>query len=321
MHAETSEPERVQALLSTIETLQRENRRLRKLLEDNGIVAPEDPADDVEELDQGSRILPYAIDKTKANQFFSRFWGRMDVYSQRIVSKSGTVGYYPQCRNFWKDGCFRKQRSGEKGKRRTCKECPLRSWRPEVFEDTRYTYRGRVKLAGPYETARQPDKDGHDRLVYRFPLRLIEENDALSEDAFQQFTQEEETRAKKLSKQALIARASKISEEHAKSSTASHRFVKTVQYERSATIAALTKERAHGICELCGNPAPFLTKDGTPYLECHHIEWLSHGGKDTIENTVALCPNCHRKMHALHLAEDIETLKRRKQTMDYGKKV
>ncbi|MGQ9558779.1 MAG: HNH endonuclease [Desulfurispora sp.] len=28
------------------------------------------------------------------------------------------------------------------------------------------------------------------------------------------------------------------------------------------------------------------------------------GGKDTIENTVALCPNCHRKMHSLNLPED-----------------
>ncbi|WP_296863638.1 HNH endonuclease [Thermosyntropha sp.] len=28
-----------------------------------------------------------------------------------------------------------------------------------------------------------------------------------------------------------------------------------------------------------------------------HIEWLSRGGTDTIDNTVALCPNCHRKMH------------------------
>ena len=191
----------------------------------------------------------------------------------------------------------------------------------EVFEDTKYTYRGRVKLAGPYETAMQPDKDGHDRLVYRFPLRLIEENDALSEEAFQQYTQKEQTRAKKLSKQPLTARASKISGEHAKSSTASHRFVKTVQYERSAEIARLTKERANGICELCGNPAPFLKKDDTPYLECHHIEWLSHGGKDTIENTVALCPNCHRKMHTLNLAEDVETLKRHKQTSSYDEKV
>jgi len=24
---------------------------------------------------------------------------------------------------------------------------------------------------------------------------------------------------------------------------------------------------------------------------------LSEGGEDTLENAIALCPNCHRKMH------------------------
>lgn len=25
-------------------------------------------------------------------------------------------------------------------------------------------------------------------------------------------------------------------------------------------------------------------------------QWLSNDGEDTIDNTIALCPNCHRKM-------------------------
>ncbi|WP_223111555.1 HNH endonuclease [Billgrantia pellis] len=40
------------------------------------------------------------------------------------------------------------------------------------------------------------------------------------------------------------------------------------------------------------------------------MEWLAKGGEDTIENTVALCPNCHRKMHALGLEADILRLKK-----------
>lgn len=52
--------------------------------------------------------------------------------------------------------------------------------------------------------------------------------------------------------------------------------------------------------------APFIDAKGEPYLEVHHIIWLSHGGADTIENTVALCPNCHRKMHILQSADDVE---------------
>ncbi|MEQ1092550.1 HNH endonuclease [Acinetobacter pittii] len=27
-------------------------------------------------------------------------------------------------------------------------------------------------------------------------------------------------------------------------------------------------------------------------METHHIEWLAHGGPNTVENTVAFCPKC-----------------------------
>ena len=45
------------------------------------------------------------------------------------------------------------------------------------------------------------------------------------------------------------------------------------------------------------------------YRLTHHKKWLSNGGEDTTENTVALCPNCHRKMHALNLPQDVKMLK------------
>ena len=67
--------------------------------------------------------------------------------------------------------------------------------------------------------------------------------------------------------------------------------------------------RAKGFCQLCDLPAPFLKKDGTPFLEVHHIEYLSNGGDDTIENVAAICPNCHRKMHSLNVLSDINKLK------------
>lgn len=37
---------------------------------------------------------------------------------------------------------------------------------------------------------------------------------------------------------------------------------------------------------------------------------LSSGGPDVIYNTVALCPNCHRKIHSLDNTEDKEFLKK-----------
>ena len=82
------------------------------------------------------------------------------------------------------------------------------------------------------------------------------------------------------------------------------------------TVAAYTKIRAAGICQLCGQPAPFKDKDGEPFLENHHLVWLSRGGTDTIDNTVALCPNCHRKMHILDLQEDIDKLIRIAKELD-----
>jgi len=70
----------------------------------------------------------------------------------------------------------------------------------------------------------------------------------------------------------------------------------------------LTKRLAKGTCELCNNEEPFHDSKGQPYLETHHIKWLAEGGEDSIENTVAVCPNCHRKMHVLNLQADKEKL-------------
>ena len=75
-------------------------------------------------------------------------------------------------------------------------------------------------------------------------------------------------------------------------------------------VSEYAKRRAQGICQLCGEPAPFDDRDGVPFLETHHIIWLADGGADSVTNTVALCPNCHRKMHILDSEEDINRLLR-----------
>ena len=69
-------------------------------------------------------------------------------------------------------------------------------------------------------------------------------------------------------------------------------------FKRNPDVVAEVLIRAEGVCEICRCNAPFVRKkDGTPYLEVHHVEQLSMGGEDTIENAVAICPNCHRKEH------------------------
>lgn len=79
--------------------------------------------------------------------------------------------------------------------------------------------------------------------------------------------------------------------------------------KRDPYIAQYAKERANGICQLCGKEGPFIGKNGKPYLESHHIVSIADGGADSIENTIALCPNCHRKMHHAPEEHEVEFLR------------
>jgi len=72
----------------------------------------------------------------------------------------------------------------------------------------------------------------------------------------------------------------------------------TTIFKRNPDVAAEVLERAKGSCEKCSKPAPFNRRsDGTPYLEVHHTKPLAAGGQDTVQNAIALCPNCHRQVH------------------------
>ena len=68
-------------------------------------------------------------------------------------------------------------------------------------------------------------------------------------------------------------------------------------FKRDPEVIAWVKQRAGGICELCEKEGPFLDKDNHPFLEVHHIVSLADGGPDTVDNAVAICPNCHRECH------------------------
>lgn len=69
-------------------------------------------------------------------------------------------------------------------------------------------------------------------------------------------------------------------------------------YERSEDVRGYVLARAKGCCEGCEADAPFKRKDGSPYLEPHHIRRVSDGGPDDPSFVIALCPNCHRRVHA-----------------------
>lgn len=70
---------------------------------------------------------------------------------------------------------------------------------------------------------------------------------------------------------------------------------------RDPLVKAWVLQQAGGRCEVCCSGAPFVSAHGAPYLEVHHVDRLADGGEDTVDNTAAVCPNCHR---ALHYAAD-----------------
>jgi 5-methylcytosine-specific restriction endonuclease McrA len=94
----------------------------------------------------------------------------------------------------------------------------------------------------------------------------------------------------------LREKAQKESTENVTESTTS-RTQTTQQYHRSQAVRDYVMGRADGVCEGCGETAPFTSKTGDPYLHAHHIHELSDGGSDTPDTVIALCPNCHYRVH------------------------
>lgn len=76
--------------------------------------------------------------------------------------------------------------------------------------------------------------------------------------------------------------------------------VELTSFVRDPDVKAWVLINAGGVCENCGKRAPFETSSGIPYLEVHHVKTLADLGPDTPENTVALCPNCHKSLHFSH---------------------
>jgi len=115
-----------------------------------------------------------------------------------------------------------------------------------------------------------------------------------SEEEFYRVQQENEQEAALLSTSDLISRI-KGNENRVEPTRTS---IMANRYKRNPYVAEYAKRQANGICQDCHKPAPFVNKlTREPFLETHHIKALASGGEDSIENTIALCPNCHRKKH------------------------
>ncbi len=76
------------------------------------------------------------------------------------------------------------------------------------------------------------------------------------------------------------------------------RRARSTVYERDPLVVAIARARSGFRCEVPGCRSElFLTPDGTPYTEVHHIRSLADGGDDTIENVACVCVSHHREVH------------------------
>lgn len=186
----------------------------------------------------------------------------------------------------------------------------------ETHQPTLHTYLGQVVLTEDPYTVQEKDSKGNLRLVYKFPLKILDSNFSINKETIEKSEREKEKKIKSLTteetaeKARLISDTNKDLHEKRKSkgeNARGYRYAKKKEFIRDPFIAEYVKDIAKGICQLCEQVAPF-EKEGKPFLHSHHIEYLSNGGLDTIENCIAVCPNCHARIHELEDIKDREKL-------------
>lgn len=133
-----------------------------------------------------------------------------------------------------------------------------------------------------YETQLAPDNTQNLRQVIIFHLKRTDHIDFELE--------EHELRSNSVQELRRLAKGRASNDSIEKIST-------YILRKRAAAIKLYALKRAQGICEACGQEAPFVKQDGNLFLEVHHLKQLSDGGIDDPENVAAICPNCHRRVH------------------------
>jgi 5-methylcytosine-specific restriction protein A len=164
-----------------------------------------------------------------------------------------------------------------------------------------YRYRGRF-VCSSWEYREGVDVNGDERRVIVFHLIQPEEDDEPDESAV---SASSPVTLDHLRQRALAA-ASEAGERNPRES-------RRLYYKRSAAVSNYILARADGVCESCGQTAPFRRPDGTPYLEPHHTRRLSDGGPDHPRWVGGVCPNRHREMY--HGAEGAEKNRRLQQSL------
>lgn len=171
----------------------------------------------------------------------------------------------------------------------------------ETYKEDEYYFSGEVKITNISEIL----QENHQLSEIRCILKKKKNNNLIVNlEDIEICERKKLNKVRTLDKNKVRERAKK-----ANSNKKDTREVKSTYRERNPYVSAYTKDRANGVCDLCGEYAPFMDQDNRPYLECHHLITLASDGPDVIYNTVALCPNCHKRMHILKSNTDINNLK------------
>ncbi|WP_332898746.1 HNH endonuclease [Haladaptatus sp. CMSO5] len=144
------------------------------------------------------------------------------------------------------------------------------------------TYVGQFECSG-WRVEDLKDTNGNWRKGFRFKLDPVSEQIDLDVSSLDELELDE------LFQRAVEASSKSENDEPRESTRAS--------YSSSELVKAYARRIADGICQGCGESAPFTDKNGNPFLEVHHLFRRTDGGPDHPHNVIAICPNCHRRVH------------------------
>lgn len=159
-----------------------------------------------------------------------------------------------------------------------------------LFEDTeeawKVTYLGQFEYVDHFRQ-RLPDTNGDMRTAIRFELEPVGGSTIEFDGTLDGLTEEE-----------LYERAKQAATVgNADGRTASSGGSSGTTYTRSDPVQRFARRMADGVCRGCDREAPFVDENGEPFLEVHHLHRRSDGGADHPDNVIAICPNCHRRVH------------------------
>lgn len=157
-----------------------------------------------------------------------------------------------------------------------------------IGDSGKYTYRGIFRFAGIFPE-RRSDKESPKWFEIRRVFDPITPRSKIDLDRKLALDVSKSHLDTSAERQIRLARAPRIPEK---------RYATSTVFMRNPDVIAEVLYRANGVCEECNKTGPFVKRlDGSHYLEVHHKIPLAQGGEDTVENAVALCPNCHRNEH------------------------